>query len=32
MHGIVYMRWLVPYQIAEHIGKGVYRLPNPATG
>ena len=25
-------RWLGPYRITEHIGKGVYRLSNPATG
>ena len=25
-------RWLGPYRIEEHIGKGVYRLVNPATG
>ena len=24
-------RWLGPYRIGEHIGKGVYRLGNPAT-
>ena len=25
-------RWLGPYKIEEHIGKGVYRLQNPVTG
>ena len=24
--------WLGPYRIEEHIGRGVYRLANPATG
>ena len=24
-------RWLGPYQIEEHMGKGVYRLKNPST-
>lgn len=25
-------RWFGPYQVHEHMGKGVYRLKNPSTG
>ena len=25
-------RWLGPYKVEEHIGKGVYKLKNPSTG